>query len=802
MIRHFLIAFKRVVIKNQLSFLIKSVGLVLSLAVTVLIAAYIYDEFLFDRFHEDAESVFRITTTSNFNGNENAYSRTPLSLAERLSEVKSIQSVARIFRRSATISIPETDVKFNETFVWFADSSITNIFSFAVLHGNLSNVLRKPNSMIITKEAARKYFSTDEVIGKTLLLENAMPFQIDAVVENFPEQSTFQFEFIVPFNRFLDLENPGNVQFLTTDWLYTPVHTFIKVSSGTTHDQINVDLLSIIKNVPDERVKENVKYSAQALPDIHLYSEFTGEQTNPRIVYVYVFAAIGFTLFIIAIINFISLTSAEWIARQKELRIRRIMGSSKKLIAGQFLMEGFLFSILLLPMALLISYLLLPSFNNITQKQLLPELFMTWPVVITIVGAVIIYLGCTGLFMSIPSQTEKPNEKLPSRLASNLPPSLLFQAMLTFVIACFSITAYRQLNFIENKSLGFQKDNLIIVPLFSENFNSILGQITGDFRGRMNYFEEEILKHDAVETITASAFQPGQGSVMALVKTDSLKDADNTFVSLNSVDYDFLDTYKVRLLAGRKFSKDFGTDHVQAFIMNEEAVRTLGFNTPDDAIGKNIEAVGKQGQVVGVMENFHFEGLQNPIRPLLLEVAAWKFTTFSIRLNENKRQQGIEILIAKWKEIFPETAFQYTFLEDDLATNYQFESSLSKLTQGVSILTVLLSLLGIYASASHLSLKKVKELTMRRVLGATSRNLIRVFTKPFVRVLFIAFLISLPVAWKLCEAWLSSFAYRTSLQVMDLLMVFGVACMLVTLVLARQLVNVVNINPVDNLRRE
>jgi putative ABC transport system permease protein len=166
MIRHFLIAFKRAVIKNQLSFFIKSAGMVLSLAVTVLIAAYIYDEFLFDRFHEHAKSVFRITTTSNFNGNENTYSRTPLSLAERLSESKSIQFVARIFRRSATISIPETDIKFNETFVWFADSSITSIFSFGVLQGDLSKVLRKPNSMIITKDAAKKYFPRMRSSGK------------------------------------------------------------------------------------------------------------------------------------------------------------------------------------------------------------------------------------------------------------------------------------------------------------------------------------------------------------------------------------------------------------------------------------------------------------------------------------------------------------------------------------------------------------------------------------------------------------------------------------------------------------
>jgi putative ABC transport system permease protein len=339
-----------------------------------------------------------------------------------------------------------------------------------------------------------------------------------------------------------------------------------------------------------------------------------------------------------------------------------------------------------------------------------------------------------------------------------------------------------------------------MVPLFSENFNSILGQVTGDFRGRMNYFEDEVLKHNEVDAISCSSFQPGQGAIHALVKTDSLRDEDNVFISLNSVDYDFLDTYKINLIAGRAFSRDFGTDHLQAFIVNEEAVKTLGFKTASSALGKNLEAVGKQGQVVGVMKNFHFEGLQNPIQPLLLEVAAWKFTTFSIRLND--QQAGLKIVNDKWNEVFPETVFQYTFLENDLAANYQFESSLMKLTQAISILTVLLSLLGMYASASHYSIKKIKELTMRRVLGATSKNLIIVFSKPFFHLMVVGFIIATPIVYKLSETWLSSFAYRTPLKLNDLIMIFSIAIILIVLVLLQQLLRVIRLNPVDNLRSE
>jgi len=528
-----------------------------------------------------------------------------------------------------------------------------------------------------------------------------------------------------------------------------------------------------------------------------------GEQSNPRIINLIVLVAIAMTLFIIAISNYISLTIAEWISRTKELGIRKLMGSSVTQLNFQFILETLLFSVITLPFTGLLAYLALPYFNEIVQKQLIVAAFLSWPVLAVLVIALMAYTLITGLFLFRLVGSKMVGQKIkPSFGKIRIPASLVMQGVMTFSIACLSVIGFRQLSYIQAKDLGFQKHDVITVPLFSENFNSIIGQVTGDLRGRMNYFEDEVLKNPLVEGISCSAFRLGSGTISALTKTDSLGEDDNIFLALNSVDYDFLETVGVPLLAGRGFSREYGTDHLQAFILNEEAVKVLGFKNPINAVGQHVEAVSKKGQVIGVAPNFHFEGLQNEIRPLLFEVAAWKFSNFTIRLSGHDNGSAIEFLRTTWNEVFPETVFQYEYLENDLANNYRFETSLARLTKGISILTILLSLLGIYSSASHLAVKRIKDITMRKVLGATHWQLIHSFSKPFIGVLVLGFLLSIPIIYYCASSWLSTFAYHTSISIVDLILVFLGGLVLVIFSLGQQLWKVVTINPVNNLRHE
>lgn len=808
MLVHFIKSYSRIILKNKISFFIKSAGTIGSLAVTILIGSYIIDEMKFDRFHSNHESIYRIVTQMNYSGRESTYSRTPLPLHEKLKTLGSVRAVTRMFNREIVVSVPESsDKKFKEPNVWFTDSTLVDIFTFEPIQGSLKRSLDQPNSLLLSRDAALKYFGTTSVIGKTLLFENQIPLQIVAVFENYPDQSTHEIDFVTSFNNFLELEDEGNRQYLTTDWVYTSIFTYVLTHPEVSQQTLNADLLSIRSTIPDDRIRENGKYISQPLNDIHLHSNFTGEQSTPRVVYLFVFMAIGLTLYIISIINYSSLSSSEWINRSRELGVRRMMGSSRTQIGKQFLIESAIFTMVMIPLAFMTAYLLLPLFNEITQKNFSIGELTTLSTATVITLAVICYLLLTSLMLYVTPSISKPvlNVKnLSSRRSKiqTIPASLLIQGVLSFIISVFAIIVNRQLSFIENKPLGYETESLVTIPLFSDNFNSIIGGVDGKMRARMNFFEQEVLNSSAIESISCSAFRPGEGTISALIQTDRLKENDNVFIGLNSVDYDFLETYDIKLLSGRNFSLDFGTDHLQAFIINEEAVELLGFGDAENAIGKNVEVVGKKGQVVGVMQNFHFEGLQNSIRPLLFEVAAWKFSSFSVRLNPDQVQEGIAVLSNKWLEVFPESVFEYHFLENDLAASYQFERSLGKLTQFISILTVILALLGIFAMAIHYAIKRLKEMTIRKVLGASGTNLLYIFCKPFLNVVTLSFILATPLVWNLGMSWLSTFAYHTNIHISDLLIVFGCALVLVGIVLLQQIIKVIQINPVDNIRNE
>ena len=296
---------------------------------------------------------------------------------------------------------------------------------------------------------------------------------------------------------------------------------------------------------------------------------------------------------------------------------------------------------------------------------------------------------------------------------------IVFQFTVSVTLVVMGIIFFQQMDFVKHKPLGFQRDHMLTIPLFSDTPNSILGGgVDGPLRSRMNTFENEVMENSAVESVSVSSALPGGGAVNALVQTEKIKPEDNVFIAATAVDYDFLETYKMELLAGRNFSKAFGTDHLQAFIINEQAVKTLGWDSPAAAIGQSIELLNKQGTVVGVVKDFHFQGLQQPLRPLILEVSAGKFTVFSLRLNANDIPGSIEWIKTKWEKIFPEMVFEYHFLDDRLDLNYGREQRMVTLMKYFSLLAIFISALGLFGLAAYINHLREKEVSIRKVLGA------------------------------------------------------------------------------------
>jgi putative ABC transport system permease protein len=373
----------------------------------------------------------------------------------------------------------------------------------------------------------------------------------------------------------------------------------------------------------------------------------------------------------------------------------------------------------------------------------------------------------------------------------------------SIVLIIFTVVVFRQVNFMQNKPLGFQRDFILTIPLFSTNPNSVLGGgIDGPMRSRMNSFENELTKYSAVEAVTVSSGLPGQGVVNALVTTDKIKEADNVFVPIVSVDYDFIETFKMPVIAGRAFSKEAGTDHLSAFVANEEAVKRLGFVDPEKAIDQNIGALGKTATIIGVIRNYHFEGLQQPLRPLLMEVSASKFDIFSLRLRNNNIPETIEQVKKVWDTFFPEKVFEYEFLDDRLRASYQREQQFGKLINVFSGLAIFISALGLFGLAAYLGHQKQKEAGIRKVLGATTAQIFYTLSKEFVRIIVLSVSVSIPLGYFFANSWLDDFANKIAVGWLPFAISFGCIAVIVFLTTAYQTLKTASINPVQTIRNE
>jgi putative ABC transport system permease protein len=377
------------------------------------------------------------------------------------------------------------------------------------------------------------------------------------------------------------------------------------------------------------------------------------------------------------------------------------------------------------------------------------------------------------------------------------------QFTISIVLVVLSIVFWQQMEFVGNKPLGFQTTNIITVPLFTDTPNSIFGGgVDGPMRARMNGFENELVKNAGVDGVTVSALPPGLGfSTNALVWTDKIKQEDNVLLATMAVDYDFIQTYKMELVAGRGFSREAGTDHINAFVINERAVKALGWDSPNDAIGQRLGCLGKDATVIGVVKDFHFQGLQNELRPIILEVAAGKFTVFSISFAAGTGLTSmVDFVRTEWNKAFPEKVFEFHFLDEGLERNYSNEQRMVSMMQWFSGLAIVISALGLFGLAAYVNHQRAKEVSIRKVLGANVGQVFVTLSREFIRMSLIAFAISIPFAWFLAGEWLNTFAYRTGVGVSAFLAAGFVTLLTVLLTISYETIRSARVNPVDRLR--
>lgn len=724
-----------------------------------------------------------------------------------------VEKAARMYGRNVTIARPDQKETFEEENVFFADSAIMEMFSFRFLKGNPERALHDKFTVLITENMARKYFGTENPVGETLLFSNKHSFKVIGVVENFPENSHIRFNMLVPYDNMYDLETEASAtlirQNFEVNFIISHSYTYVLLKPGADPEAINAGMAEFLKKYAQPALQVGQVFSLMPVPDIHLTSTLlaeprpTNSQTNLMI-----FSGIGILTLLVACINYINLSTAQSLTRIKEIGIRKILGSMRHQIILQFLAEGFLFCFIALLLAYGVFYLLLPFLNDVTGKNLVFSQAVDGFMIAASVGLLLVITLLAGGYPSYFVAKFDSINSLKGDLAQRGGTQFLRKALVVFQlsIACMLLTGSliisKQLNFLNALPLGFHHENIITVPLFSQNLNGIFRENDSTYRVRLQTLRNNIEGQSGVAGTALSSNPPGLGAIFRGTIPEGFTAEDNLFIANLSVDYDFIDTYDMEIVAGRAFSRDFGTDHTSAFIVNETAVRSFNWTSPESAIGRTINREGKEGKVVGVISDFHFTSLTTPVSAMVLELDPNQFNTLSVRLDQADADKILRKLQTQWRNVFPEKAFEYTFLDHELSEQYENYQNFGLIIQAFTFAAIVIACLGAYGLVLFAVQRKVKEIGVRKVLGASAANILKMIYGDFAWLLAIGFILAVPLSYYLLNEWLLNFNYHTSIDVLTYVLSLVIILVTVSVTIGYQAIKASLANPVTSLRSE
>jgi putative ABC transport system permease protein len=816
---YFTIAFRNLW-RNKTSTLINLLSLTIGMACCMLILIYIRDELSYNQSNTRLRDIYLINWKSTFGGHTNINATTPVALGPTLtSNIPQIQFASRLYQLSGQMAIVSSDNKSDESKrhqeqnVFFSDKDLFNIFSIHFRRGSPADALTNANTVVITDEMAIKYFGSTDAVGKTLMYDNKALLQVTGVVDKMPLNSDLQFDFLISFETIFKVENPGIADYLRTDWTFNPTYTYVLLKPGQQSAPVNNLLNQLLKKYGDERSIKLNSMLLQPMERIHLYAATViGNPSANSITYIYLFAGIALLILLIANVNFVNLSTARSVTRTKEVGMRKVLGAGKRQIMFQFLGEALLIGFVAFLFAFLLAVSGISVLNELTLKQL------NWQSVFSASNIILfslIFLGSgilSGMypayfvtrFQLIDSLKGKSGEAAKKNLLRKI--LMVAQFSISIILIIGAIVIYQQLEYIRNKPLGFKKNQVLVVPIFGSGASSMDYSVDAAMRQRMNSFSNELTSYNKINDVTAASSMPGQGYILGLVIPEGYTDQNNIFVPWVSVDYNFNKALQIPLVAGRDFSKVTGTDHLSAFILNESAVRSFGWKSAEEAIGKNIirgdQENGKKGKVIGVVRDFNFNTLDQPMQTLIMDVSAMRFTRFAINIQPDHIPATIDYIRQKWNSIFPERVFEFSFLDKDISSLYNAQENLSRMIEYFAFLAIALCCMGLFSLSSFLAVQRTKEIGIRKVLGASVMNILVLLSWYFLRLVIIALVIAAPIAWYIMHQWLEGYAYRISISWWIFLFSAGTAVLIALITIIFHVFKTANVNPVQVLRAE
>jgi ABC-type antimicrobial peptide transport system permease subunit len=764
---------------------INILGLAVGMACCILIILWVRDELSFDRFHENADVIYRVTLLDA--------AITPWPLAEALKkDFPEIVESARL-RILTNRLISYKDKKFYENDFVAVDPSFLKMLSFPLVKGDLSTGLTEPKTILITEETAARYFGNEDPIGKVLTYNNHYDFMVTGVLKNVPHNSHVQFDFLVPFESTLRA-------FGWTDaWYSSNYTTYVQLADNVSTQQISDKVYNYMKKIYS---KSRTKLMLQPLTDIHLRSDYAIDlygHTENKAIYVYAFSVIALFVLLIACINFMNLSTARSEKRTKEVGLRKVIGASRHNIITQFYGESLFMTIISFIAAVLLVLLLLPAFNNVSGKQLTLDLMKEPVFLLGLLGIMLITGLVSGSYPALVLSSFKPVDSIKGiglRLSSKSGKSLfrrtlvVIQFTLSIILIVGALIVYKQINYMLNKELGYQKESMVY---FIKRAN---------LRKQYDAFKSELLRDPNIVGVTASSDVPSYTVHSTLMFSWEGKDPETKFsIHQFSVDHDYIKTFNMNIIAGRDFSKEFPVDNsTESFIVNETAVKAMGLK---NSVGTKFTLFEEHsGQIVGVVEDFHYKSLQKEIEPLVLRIdPSWDSYVF-IKFRSEHMQEAIASVRRVYNSFNPDYPLEYTFLDKAVERLYNSEQKTKKIFNYFTIIAIMISCLGLYGLAAYMAQQKTKEIGVRKVLGASVRSIIHLISKEFIFLVTIANIIAWPMAYFVMKQWLLNFAYRVNLSVWIFILSGLASLAIAMLTVSFQSIKAATANPVDSLRYE
>ncbi len=798
MLRNYLkIAFRNL-LKNRLNSVINLFGLTIGLTCFILIFLYIRYEMSYDGHFSNAEQIYRVAQIHKgdvYKGSDrSALSPAPLAptLKEEFPEVLV----------STTINVREELLSHGETIFYedglYADENLFDVFSFPVLDGIAKEALVDPSTIILSQSLAKKYFGDDSPIGKTILLENDLSLTVKGVIENNPATQHFNFDFITSWKN-LPFYDEEDVWYSNTSWYSHNYYTYILLSENADFKNFESKLSVLESRYIADRFPGAIKpqWFLQPLTSIHLHSQINDEiGINSDIRYIYLFASIAIIILLLAIVNYVNLATAQASKRGKEVGVRKVIGSSKYQLRLQFFMESLLFAGISFVLALCLLDIILPVFNETFNLTIPFSFSLEGPFLILMLLGVLLVSLLSGWYPALVLSSVNPTVAIKGGILKHFKVGVNLRNVLVvgqftaaIVLAVVSVIIYQQLQYIQNKKLGYNRDSILYISYKGD-----------EYFDKTELIRAELMKHPQVEKVSFSSYLPIDLDSQTTV--DNWEDNENQssiFIYRNYIDSDYIDLFEMEMIEGKDFSPQELRDSIgNAFILNESAVKALGWTT---AVNKKFNG----GKVIGVVKDFHFQPFDLTIEPLFMTNRDRRNSqrgkiAIKVRMDDlNKTLADIE---ATMKVITPQTPLEYHFLDESYSQLYYAERRTSNVMNIFTILALLIACVGLFGLATNHVLQRTKEIGVRKVLGASRLNIINLLSFGFVKLVAISIMIAFPIAWWGGSHWLMEFAYRINLNWISFLLV-GLATMgLAFLTISLQSLKAASANPVDSLKVE